>query len=197
VFEESPGTNLSQLALLDEYKILVLQNTMLRSLLNQDLGPLALRHREMILYTSENIASTKFPSPKFVYAHLMLPHAPFLFAENGTIATSSRTEYTNWQRYFENYKFFLSVAQEMIENLLLATNGDAIIIIQSDHGARNLRAKSYSGFLENYPDNYKTWIVNALYLPECSDVPLTQDMDPINTFPVVFNCYFDANIPLK
>jgi len=66
-----------------------------------------------------------------------------------------------------------------------------------NHGARNLKTKAYSGFLENYPDRYKTWIVNALYLPSCEDAPLTQDMDPINTFPIVFNCYFDANIPLK
>jgi hypothetical protein len=51
--------------------------------------------------------------------------------------------------------------------------------------------------LENYPEEYKTWIVNALHLPGCADAPLAQDMDPINTFPIVFNCYFDAGIPLK
>lgn len=197
LFQESPGKDLGSITLLDEYKILVLENTVLRSVLNENVSPVAFRHREMILYTSKNIASTQFPSPKFVYAHLMLPHSPFLFAENGTISTSQRREYGNWQRYFENYKYFLGVAQKMIENILLATNGDAIIILQSDHGARNLRGKSYSGFLENYPEHYKTWIVNAWYLPNCKDAPLTQDMDPINTFPIVFNCYFDANLPLK
>jgi hypothetical protein len=197
LFYESPGTELSSFLLLDEYKILVLQNTLLRSLLSQDTSSLPVRHRDMILYTSENISSTQLPSPKFVYAHLMLPHVPFLFSEDGTITTSNRTEYTNWQRYFENYKYFLRVAQEMVENILRATNGDAIIILQSDHGARNLRGKAYSGFLENYPNHYKTWIVNALYLPNCEDPPLSQDMDPINTFPLVFNCYFDAGLPIK
>ena len=197
LFEEAPGTELGGFTLLDEYKILVLQTTMLRSLLNQDISPMPVRHREMILFTSEQIASRGFPSPKFIYAHLMLPHAPFLFAENGTIAISNRADYYNWQRYFDNYQFFLGVAQEMIENILRATDGNAIIILQSDHGARNLRTKAYSGFLEDYPDHYTTWIVNALYLPNCEDAPLTQDIDPINTFPIVFNCYFDANLPLK
>jgi len=195
LFEESPEENASRYTLLDDYKILVLQSTMLRSLLNQD--PDLLHHRDMILFTSENITSTQFPSPKMVYAHLMLPHGPFAFSENGTITASSRSEYVNWQRYFENYKFFLTIAQETAKNILSATNGNAVIIIQSDHGARNFTHSPYIGYLQNYPEDYKTWIVNAMHLPDCNDAPLTQNMDPINTFPIVFNCYFDANIPLK
>jgi hypothetical protein len=195
LIEEASEENVSRFTLLDEYKVLVLQSTMLRSLLNQD--PELLHHRDMILYTSENIASTQFPSPKFVYAHLMLPHGPFAFSENGTITASSQTEYVNWQRYFENYKFFLTVAQDTVKNILSATEGNAVIIIQSDHGARNFTHRPYTGYLENYPEEYKTWIVNVLHLPGCEDAPLTQDLDPMNTFPIIFNCYFDENFPIK
>ena len=193
--EESPERGTGQPILLDEYKILVLQNTPFRSFLDQDVS--VLRLRDMIIYTSENIASMQISSPKFVYAHLMLPHGPFAFSENGTITASNQADYTNWQRYFSNYQFFLHIAQEMVTNILSATKGNAVIIIQSDHGARNFTHNPYTGALQNYSENYKTWIVNALYLPNCDEAPLTQDMDPINTFPIVFNCYFDANIPLK
>jgi hypothetical protein len=195
LFEESPEQNVGRFVLLDDYKILVLQSTMLRSFLNQD--PDLLHHRDMILYTSENIASSQASSPKFVYAHLMLPHGPFAFSGNGTVTASNQREYVNWQRYLENYRFFLSVAQRTVENILSASGGNAVIIIQSDHGARNFTHRPYTGYLQNYPEEYKTWIVNALHLPNCSDAPLTPDMDPINTFPIVFNCYFDEKISIK
>jgi hypothetical protein len=51
--------------------------------------------------------------------------------------------------------------------------------------------------LEDYPEEYHTLIINALFLPGCEAAPLTQDRDPINTFPIIFKCYFDANIPIK
>jgi hypothetical protein len=195
LIEKSPEENAGRAVFLDDYKILVLQSTMLRPFLNQD--PELLHHRSMILYTSENIASTQISSPKFVYTHLMLPHGPFIFSSNGTITVSGRSEHFNWQRYFENYKFFLTVAQLTVNNILSETNGNAVIILQSDHGARNFTWAPYNGNLQNYSEEYKTWIVNSLYLPGCDDAPLTQDLDPINTFPIVFNCYFDADIPLQ
>lgn len=194
LIEQSPEKSRSGRILLDDYKVLVLQSTMLRSFLSQD--PEILPHRDMILYTSENVASLQVPSPRFVYVHLMLPHVPFAFTENGNI-TGSRAEYFNWQRYLENYKFFLRIAREVISNSMTATQGKAVIIMQSDHGARNITIYPYIGYLQNYPDEYKTLIINALYLPGCENAPLTQDMDPINTFPIIFNCYFGENIPLK
>jgi hypothetical protein len=152
----------------------------------------------MILYTTDVVASEWLASPKFVYVHLMLPHVPFAFTERGGFL-SNQTEYFNWNRYLDNYKFSIRIMQKMVENILASTNPDnlPVIIIQSDHGARNQNIKPYVDNLENYPEGYKTWIINALLLPDCDDAPLSQDMDPINTFPIVFNCYFGDNLPVK
>lgn len=183
---------------MDDYKTLVLENTLLRSYIKQSgQDPLVTGHKNMILYTVKNVASTQFSSPKFVYVHLLLPHVPFVFKENGDFQLEGGL--ANWQKYLENYKFSLLIAQRMIENILAASDPDnpPVIILQSDHGARNIRDYPYTGYLEDYPDEGKTWIVNALYLPGCEDAPLTQNMNPIDTFPIVFNCYFDANIPLQ
>lgn len=183
---------------LNEYDILPLKDVLffreLITLLGQDIPIEEIyMHRDMIRYTLTNLASEQTPSPKFVYVHLTIPHAPFAFLRNGDI---NPKDYFNWQNYPENYRFFLKLSREMISNILLSSSGKAAIILQSDHGARNM-GQGFSGFLTDYPDRNRTWIVNALYLPGCVNAPLTQEIDPINTFPIIFNCYFDANIPLR
>jgi hypothetical protein len=73
-----------------------------------------------------------------------------------------------------------------------------IIILQSDHGARNILNKDIDfKHLENYPKEYAYHIINTIYNPYCDDSQLAQDMDPINTFPIIFNCIFNDNIPMK
>ena len=72
-----------------------------------------------------------------------------------------------------------------------------IIILQSDHGARN---EIYYGnektLLKDFPEEFKTSILFALYMPGYDTSGLPQDINPINTFPIIFNHLFDANIPL-
>jgi len=196
--EESPGPFVGDAIHMDDYKTLVLENTMLRSYVSQKgQESIVTRHRNMILHTVKEVGSIQLSSPKFVYVHLFLPHVPFAFTANGDIQTGGGL--ANWQKYLDNYRFFLRIAQRMVENILAGADPDKspVIIIQSDHGARNIEDHPYTGYLEDYPDEYKTLIVNALYMPGCHNASLTQDMDPINTFPIVFNCYFDANIPLR
>jgi len=199
LFEESPEEFVADDSIqIDDYQRLVLENTLIRSLLNQsDQDPRITLHKNMILYTAENVASTQFSSPKFVFVHLLLPHVPFVFKENGDLQLEGG--YANWQKYLQNYKFFLNIAPQMVENILAASDPDnpPVIVLQSDHGARNITNYPYSGFLEDYPKEYKSLIVNALHLPNCDNAPLSQDMDPVNTFPIIFNCYFEANIPLR
>ena len=181
----------------DEYQVLALDNSILRYYVRQEGQTTYNReHRDMIFYTVEAVASKRFSSPKFTYVHLLFPHIPFVFSGNGDLKLVGGS--ANWQNYFENYKFFLLVAQNMIDNILSKSDPEnpPVIILSSDHGARNIKKYPYTEYLENYPEEYKTLIVNALYLPGCDDAPLTQDMDPINTFPIVFNCYFDTEIPL-
>jgi hypothetical protein len=90
--------------------------------------------------------------------------------------------------------------EKLIDNILLNANPARlpIIILQSDHGARNQNTGSFgSAILENYPEDFKTSILFALYLPGYDTSAIPQDIDPINTFPIVFNYLFNANIPLK
>jgi len=196
VFSEPPEAMDSSVGIMDDYKRLVLDNTVLRPLI-VGITPHLELHINFIKFAVSNVASTDFPSPRFVYVHLLLPHAPFVFDANGGFV--KQTLHYNWRAYLGNYKYSLKIAQQMIRNILVAADPaqPPVIILQSDHGVRNHQNKPFSGSMDNFPEEYKTWIINAMFLPGCEDAPLSQDMDPINTFPIVFNCYFDANIPLK
>lgn len=180
---------------------LVVKQTMLRPIVTSfnNQYPSYTDHKNMIFFTMQKIGEMNtLPSPKFVYVHLLLPHTPFMFDENGD--ENFQKYYENWNYYLDNYKFALKVAESMITTILKSADqeNDPIIILQSDHGARNSQSE-HPDFvpLENYPIEYKTHIINAIRIPNCENAPLTQDFNPVNTFPVVFECIFGAANPAE
>ena len=186
----------------DEFGNLVVDNTMLYAISekykknNPNIDPC---HVSMIKFSIENVASEEVPSPRFVFVHLLLPHKPFVFSRDGE--TVDFSHYNNWNYYIDNYVFSIMVAKQMINNILLASDleNPPVIIIQSDHGARNINDLNYSNenaALSNYPEEFKTLILFALHLPGYDYSQLSQDINPTNTFPIVFNYLFDDNIQL-
>lgn len=94
---------------------LVLYQTMLRPLVEKfDINhPVYEPHKRMIEYSFDKIDDlVKINSPKFVYIHLLIPHAPFMFDENGEI--NYPKYYENWDYYLGNYKYSLNIAQHLI-----------------------------------------------------------------------------------
>jgi hypothetical protein len=183
----------------DEFGEIVIDNTMLYAVSQKYKSNNALLndHTNMISFTIDNIVDKDIPSPKFVYVHLLLPHQPFIYNEDGKIVDSDH--FTNWNYYIDNYKFSIKVAEILVDKILKGSDpkNPPVIILQSDHGARNLPNRNEnSKILENYPENLKTLILYTLYLPGYDSSSLPQDINPINTFPIVFNHLFDAGIPL-
>lgn len=190
-------------SLLDDFGILVINNTMLRVFSNiyepLIVAPGIEAHKNMLFFTLDKMKDlNEIPSPKFVYVHLLLPHMPFIFDQHGTVIATNYN--TNWNDYLGNYIYSISYTQEMIENIFSQADPKRppIIILQSDHGARN---QIYNGnedaLLEDFPEEYKTWILYTLYIPGYDTSSLPQDINPINTFPIIFNYLFDANVPLQ
>ena len=187
--------------LFDEFGILVAENTMLRAFplfYNKSIDPMFKEHQQMIYFTAAKISDlSEIPSPKFVHAHLLFPHYPFMFSENGSI--NDPIYYYNWNYYLGNYKFSINLTEKMVNDILEKADPEhpPIIILQSDHGARNTLVAARNGVqLEDFPEEYKRDILNALYLPGYDISQLPQDMNPMNTFPIIFNHYFNAGLPV-
>ncbi len=200
-YEDDPAIDIYDKAIIfDAFGKLVTDNSILSAISNFDKIAYAglEQHKNMIFFTVNEIGNIESEVPIFVYAHLLFPHAPFMFDENGHYI--EQEFHTNWDYYLGNYNFSMKILERVVENILAnyGPEDQPVIILQSDHGARNsLSGNPDDSNLENYPGIYKSLIINAIYLPFCDDAPVSQDMDPINTFPIVFNCLFDTQIQLK
>jgi hypothetical protein len=146
------------------------------------------QHRDRVLYTLDKLKSipTSIQSPKFVFAHIVAPHTPFVFGPDGeSIITSEPMDdetYINGYRYQVTYinKRVKMVIQEIIE--VSAT--PPIIVIQADHG-------------HDWASNESRMkIFNAYYLPFGGDVEFYESISPVNTFRIIFNYYFGADLEL-
>lgn len=166
-------------------------------------------HRKNILYTFDHLSDVaKIDSPTFTYVHLLIPHPPFVFNHDGkTINPKGVIKGLDGSHYFEEnpdkeeykekYKnqiiFVNKKIKEMINEILNRSDSSPIIILQSDHGP---------GSMTEWENPEKTnmkerlSILNAYYLPERGKKLLYESITPVNTFRVIFNCLFDANLKL-
>jgi hypothetical protein len=133
-------------------------------------------------------------SPIFVYAHVYLPHPPFFYNENGSeneLGTILKEEsQVNKSLFLAYLKYSNNVALKIINQIMQASGGRALIILQSDHGFRDFEIvpSHPQAFFKNY---------SAFYFPDKDYSTLYDTMSNINTFPVIFNKYFGTNIPLQ
>lgn len=124
----------------------------------------------------------KLPSPKFVFIHIIAPHDPFGFDENGNNVSPDKintlTGYANQSR------FIGAAIVPQIQKLIDGSANPPVIILQGDHGR-----------LGSGPD-HQMKILNAYYLPGHTPGELYPSISPVNTFRVVLNSYFGAKLPL-
>jgi hypothetical protein len=163
-------------------------------------------HRERVLYSFEQLrALPEVAGPKFIFAHILTPHPPFVFdAQGGSVEPMGSftimdgDDYRgSWQEYRTGFPAQVQHAnlqlQETITAILENSERPPVIILQSDHGP--------GGMLNWYsPSETCLWertsILNAYYLPGNETEQLYPAISPINSFRVVLNAYFGTKLPL-
>ena len=168
-------------------------------------------HRAMILDTLDNLPRVpRLDGPKFVYAHILAPHPPFLFGPRGE-ALNPNHRYDMWldggdigeklgggrQLYVDLYRgqveFLGRRIKSIIGEILAGADTPPIIVLQSDHGP------VYSPWIPERTDRaagIRLGILNALYLPGMETARLSDTLTPVNTFRVILNEYFGAEYEL-
>lgn len=163
-------------------------------------------HGDMLAFGFEELARlASVPGPKFVFAHLVIPHPPFVFLEDGRPRTPERpyllrdgneTGMTTAE-YVEGYTSQLAYLNTVLRTLVVAiqtgSSTPPIIILQGDHGPG-------SRLNWDVPRLSDTWerhaILNAIYLGGERDPALDDELTPVNTFRIVFNHAFGTAYPI-
>lgn len=163
-------------------------------------------HRRIIQFNFSTLADLpKLPGPKFVFAHIISPHPPFVFDQNGRALDSSHSftfqdanEYPGSleeyrRRYTDQVQFVNQQLQKTIDAILAQSDTAPIILLQADHG---------SGLLTDLASPEHTCIRErfspfaAYYLPDVRPDAIPDDISTVNLFRVVLNEYFAAQLPL-
>ena len=139
----------------------------------------------------------KFDEPVFVFAHVLVPHAPNVFGPNGEHMIP-RIFYNEWgtdedkRRYLDALQYANLRIGKFVEKVLKETDHEPIIIIESDHGTA-------FDFNWDKPTNemlkQRFSTLNAYYFPKGGDL-LYDNITPVNSFRIMFNANFDGKFEL-
>jgi hypothetical protein len=160
--------------------------------------------REIILSAFENlVVSPEIPGPKFVFAHIVSPHYPYLFGPNGEavhypepITFQEKQIYPgeeSWIGYRDQLLYVNKRMEEIVDVILTNSPETPIILIQADHGPET--GLDWTDSHEPYL-TARSAILNAYLLPEDCAQQLYPSISPVNSFRVVSNCAFGISLEL-
>lgn len=170
--------------------------------------PLFAEQRERVLFTLETLGSIpELPGRHFVFAHVVAPHPPFVFDEQGEPLTPdypfSFADGSHYLRYGtdtrEDYiagyrgqlRYLNGLLIETLDQILESSKQLPIIILQGDHGpGAYLR---WENIMESNLEE-RSAILNAFLLPGAPDA-VYPTISPVNAFRLVLSRYFGADLP--
>lgn len=144
----------------------------------------------------------KIKEPTYTFAHLMLPHPPFVFDRIGnykSIEEESKKSYE--ENYLDQLIYINSQLKKLINKLISKSEHPPIIILQGDEGPfpYNYRINGKDFIWKNATESelkQKMGIINAFYLPNIENKIVYDTITPVNTFRLVFNSYFHTNFKI-
>lgn len=160
-------------------------------------------HRQLILSNFDHLSQIpNIPARKFVFAHILSPHQPYIFGPHGedvipegtfNLAETDSDSTSQFDPYLDQLTYVNTRLERAIDDILINSSTPPIIILQSDHGrATDLHWSD--------PDerNARTQvaILNAYYLPDACVSQLYPQITPVNSFRLLFDCVFGGDFGL-
>lgn len=194
----------------NEFEGLVLSSTIVGVFVESWGGDLPIQsyrlHRSYILYSLDKLKEVPgLPGPKFVFAHILSPHPPFIFDRTGNFIAPDRP-YSTWDAslfpgtveeyqngYIDQMIYLNGRVMDVVTTILENSARPPIIIIQGDHGPGayyDTLQLDEACLRERYS------ILNAYYFPDENYALLYPSITPVNSFRVILNNYFGADMEL-
>jgi len=135
-------------------------------------------------------------SPKFVYAHIMCPHDPYVFDRNGKYVSQKISRpregpyaipnNTVNKAYLDQYIYMTNELKNLVNeriNIKTDRKNNSVFVIESDHGPR-----PHHYYLRDRKNAFN--VFNAVYFPDGDYKYMYDGIPPINTLRVILNKYF-------
>lgn len=110
--------------------------------------------------------------PKFVDAHILMPHPPHVFNADGTINIQATANSDDKNEFRIQLDYLNPRIIEIVKRIINRSEPDPIILLEGDHGLFDFE---------------RTSNLIALYLPEVSEEVLYPHITLVNTFRIIFN----------
>jgi len=190
----------------DEFRNALLDMTPVWVLFKR-LSPAA-QHRRKLLHIFEGLGRiAPRHSPKFVFAHILAPHRPFVWGPDGEpvnpVHLNAPSEHETWldgttddyRRYYRGELPTLNRKLiETIDAILAESPCPPIIVLRGDHGPRSLLVRPASPTPEALRERFP--ILFACHLPGNKPGGFYPDMTPVNTFRIILNHSFGTDFKL-
>jgi len=181
----------------DEYFRALAEISWLKSLGAITSADLAECHKLRLAAVGDQAAQ---PGPKFVFAHFLPPHHPYLFDRDGnvlkhvTISNQFDFQARLWEDkhgYLEQVIYTNGSLLKLIDRIVAESEHPPVIIVQSDHGPNLVGGLSGEEAKAVRFANFAAYL-----LPGATRDAIPSDTAPVNQFRYVFNHYFDAHLPI-
>ncbi len=137
------------------------------------------KHHDQVIFALDQLEQVpNLPGKKFVYAHILAPHAPFVFSPDGRYISNGAV----MPGYLDAISYVNSRVIPIVKSLIANSKVPPVIILQGDHG---------------WDEEHRMQIFNAYYLPNGGGADVYPTITPVNTFRLVFNRYFGESYPLQ
>lgn len=182
----------------DEVRLLFINSTLLRAFSTLLLSE---SWRDRHLYNFRELGEVPpDKGPKFVFAHMILPHPPIVFKGDGSLYSTFTMTFTPRSkipravaRYMNGYagqvEYTNVLLTQLVDNILKKSEIPPVIIIQSDHGVDPLDDFEAGDNLHKRMANF-----TAIYAEPELQKKLYPGITPVNIFRIVFDHYFGTDL---
>jgi hypothetical protein len=191
----------------DSFASALAQTTLVRAFTDPDAAPddpydwrVVRANTEYALDRLEAIAELE--GPKYVFAHLLLPHAPYVFDADGSFMDRARVRELGERESYRRQLTYTNGRLLALVDRILAETPDAIIVIQADEGPFPPRYHEHEGTFDwrratQQEVEEKFGILLAMRVPgaDLDAAGFHDAITPVNVFRVIFNARFGADLP--
>ncbi|MEJ8843051.1 sulfatase-like hydrolase/transferase [Lacibacter sp. H375] len=141
-----------------------------------------------------NKSGENLNAPTFSYIHLMMPHAPYATDSTGMInmaflTSEAITKKQRMDAYLQYLVYANRVVSDFLRKIKTKTNGNAVVMLMSDHGLRDQL---------NPEDTISKFnSLNAVYLPAGMPNKWYDNMSNVNQFRLLFSLLSQQQIEYK